>query len=231
MVDLHAHALPNIDDGAKNADMSLEMLKEAKRQGVNMLVATPHCMPENEAKVEEFVTKRRGSFESIRHLISDESLFPRLYLGAEVFLGTDISEYGNLRELCIEGTDYIMLEMDDNVPLNKITEWVYNVKIKGLKPIIAHVDRYSRCFDYIEELSPLGIVFQINAARFLTMSDRRKLKNIFSLYNKFCISSDMHNLTTRPCTMQKAREMADKKFSGISGCLFEKVGMDILHNK
>ncbi len=231
MIDLHSHVLPNIDDGAKSIEMSLEMLSMSKKQGVEIVAATPHCIPESEDKVDEFLCKRLASYQSIKDKITDNALYPKLLLGAEVYLGTDISEYRNLNSLCFENTEYIMLEMSEDVPLNKITEWVYNIKIKGLKPVIAHVDRYSKCFDFIEELSPLGIKFQINASRFFTMKDRRKLKNIFNMYDRYYISSDMHNLTTRASQMDRARIICDKKYPTISKRLFEGIASEIINNR
>ena len=42
MIDIHSHVLPGIDDGSKSVDMSLAMLKESYKQGVDTVVATPH---------------------------------------------------------------------------------------------------------------------------------------------------------------------------------------------
>ena len=42
MIDFHNHILPNVDDGSKSLEMSLNMLKEAKRQGLTDIVNTVH---------------------------------------------------------------------------------------------------------------------------------------------------------------------------------------------
>ena len=33
MIDIHSHIIPGIDDGSKNVEMTLEMLKNAERDG------------------------------------------------------------------------------------------------------------------------------------------------------------------------------------------------------
>ena len=33
MIDIHSHIIPNIDDGSKSLEMSLEMLKRAEESG------------------------------------------------------------------------------------------------------------------------------------------------------------------------------------------------------
>ena len=42
LIDFHNHVLPNIDDGSKSMDMSLEMMKHAAEQGITDVVNTVH---------------------------------------------------------------------------------------------------------------------------------------------------------------------------------------------
>ena len=42
MIDIHNHILPNVDDGSKSTDMSIEMLRHAYDQGVTEVVSTIH---------------------------------------------------------------------------------------------------------------------------------------------------------------------------------------------
>ena len=43
MVDIHAHILPGLDDGADRTRTSLRMAESAAQSGVTDLIATPHC--------------------------------------------------------------------------------------------------------------------------------------------------------------------------------------------
>ncbi|MBR2021020.1 MAG: hypothetical protein IJ939_01155 [Clostridia bacterium] len=231
MFDLHSHVLPFVDDGAKDIEMSLAMLKTAKEQGVELVAATPHCMPKDWESIDAVVEKRNAEYKKMNELISDKNEYPRLVYGTEVHLCKDISEYEELSSLCYCNTNYILLEMPrDNMP-SKIAEWVYNVCIKGYRPVIAHIDRYSFYSEIMDELSHLDVVYQVNAARFLTMSDRRLLRKIFRKHDKFIVSTDMHNLTTRTCNMGKARAVAEKKFPEMCDMLFESGAKAILNNE
>ena len=42
MIDIHAHILPGIDDGAADMNNALEMASLAVESGVTVMVATPH---------------------------------------------------------------------------------------------------------------------------------------------------------------------------------------------
>lgn len=42
VIDFHSHILPGIDDGARNLETSLAMLRQVSSQGVDYMIATPH---------------------------------------------------------------------------------------------------------------------------------------------------------------------------------------------
>jgi len=45
MIDLHAHILPRLDDGAESLEESVEMCRISYGDGVRTIVATPHILP------------------------------------------------------------------------------------------------------------------------------------------------------------------------------------------
>ena len=59
LVDLHCHILPGIDDGAKNLDVSMTLLRKEVQDGVAGIVFTPHFHYER-ISVEDFAAKRRA---------------------------------------------------------------------------------------------------------------------------------------------------------------------------
>src|SRR5579875_3525067 len=46
MVDIHSHVLPDLDDGSRSVEESLEMLRIAAEAGTTDIVATPHASPQ-----------------------------------------------------------------------------------------------------------------------------------------------------------------------------------------
>ena len=42
MIDFHSHILPAMDDGSRNIEESLQMLRMLQEQGVERVIATPH---------------------------------------------------------------------------------------------------------------------------------------------------------------------------------------------
>ena len=43
MIDIHTHILPGVDDGSRDIEESVDMLRMAESSGVRCLAATPHC--------------------------------------------------------------------------------------------------------------------------------------------------------------------------------------------
>ena len=142
MIDVHSHILPELDDGAQNLELAISMLKESTLQGVTDVVSTSHCYPKTEADITNFLHKRKLSYDTLcGGTNSDDTSFPHIHQGCEVNMLTDISDYDNIAALCIENTEYILVEM----PYSPWSDWmidsIYKLTLHGLKPIMAHIDR------------------------------------------------------------------------------------------
>ena len=73
-IDLHAHVLPGVDDGAETLETSLMMLRMASEHGTKALAVTPHGAG---------VTKTQylGKFEHLKAAAARESLPVKLFFG------------------------------------------------------------------------------------------------------------------------------------------------------
>lgn len=209
-VDLHSHIIPYIDDGAKNAKVSIELLKETYRQDITEIVATPHFYG-SEKDIDIFVNKRAAMLEILQDRIAKENIsVPNIRTGAEVMLKIGLSDYTNLCALCIENTDYILLEMP-------YSEWYDNLFAEidkiinkcNLIPIIAHVERYVNIhadYENYNKLLALGVVLQFNAASFINLFSKKKVKELIntSKDRPIVLGSDCHDVRFRNTYLKKA---------------------------
>ena len=67
MIDIHCHILPNIDDGSKNIDESLDMCKIALQNNISDIVATPHFLSFYEA--EKFFQMRNDKLFCLKRIL------------------------------------------------------------------------------------------------------------------------------------------------------------------
>lgn len=226
MIDLHSHCLPGVDDGAKDLQQSMQMLKESFNQGVRICAATPHCTLHRPDSVEAFIQRRKKGFEILKPNLTET--MPKIILGAEVYLDNDINNCPHIERLCLENTDYIMLEFPVDKADARWAEWIYNLNRKGIKVLVAHVDRYMEWEKMMADFKGLDVKYQVNASRFLEFMSGGLVKKLLAYGHDYVISSDMHNTKTRACNMGKAYEKAKKKYGDIAYELFEANGTRLI---
>ncbi len=208
MIDFHSHILPDVDDGALNIKTSLDMINESKAQGINTIVSTSHCYPKCEESIEHFLLRREAAYKQLcNEMATSDTTFPKIHKGCEVNMLTDIAELKNICDLCIENTNYILVEM----PYTPWKEWmldsVYKLTLLGLRPIMAHIDRYT--LQDIENLSNLvdfGVVFQINGELFLDKKMKKIADKIMNDSYAHILGSDMHSMNKRKPNLAEAKE-------------------------
>lgn len=229
MIDLHSHCIPEIDDGAKNVYESRQMLAESFNQGVTICAATPHCIVHHDEDIDKFLIKRADRVGILKEALAhDDVEYPKLILGAEVYFDSDISAIHGVEKLCIEDTPYILVEFPMDKYDSRSAEWLYSLTLKGIKPLIAHVDRYPFRKSLIEDLKGVDLLYQVNASRFLSIGGRKVVKEILQSVGSFIVSSDMHNTLSRPCNMKEAYEKAVKKFPSHAADMFENNAEKVL---
>lgn len=232
MIDFHSHVLPDIDDGAKNTQMSIDMLKLSLESGVSTVIATPHCYITSEDSVESFLSQREHSYEKLKKAIMEQNIsVPEIILGSEVHISPNLSKTPDLKKLCLSGTDYILLEMPYEPWKDWMFEEVYQVTLLGLKPILAHLDRFLSQEKQFQNLYSINVLFQINASAFIEKSTRRKILDFFANDAAHVIGSDMHNLTTRAPNLGEAYSIIENKFGWEYADYLQQNSSRILLNK
>ena len=210
-VDFHSHILPRMDDGSHSVEESLAMLRLSWSQGIRQMILTPHFYPQHTTP-QRFLEKRNRSVELLREGIQGEDALPLLRCGAEVYFYPQMSHSDALRELTIQGTNCLLVEMPFGPWTDRMyaeLEGIYNNL--GLVPIVAHVDRYlGRFRDYgiPGRLADLPVLVQANAECFLKGSRGMKLLASHQIH---LLGSDCHNMTDRKPNLGPALEQIERK--------------------
>jgi protein-tyrosine phosphatase len=217
--DFHIHCLPDFDDGAENAEVSVEMLRQLHCQGVEIAVATPHYYPTNESVV-EFLARREASVSRLRQRLAENAPgvpLPRLLIGAEVHLIQGLAAY-DLSKLAYENTNHILLELPYAPYAPWMSEEIWNIaSTRGLVPVLAHLDRYQPRYQSaeIDDLLEIpGICVQINAVAFEDGRLTRFVRDVFDRGRPVLLGSDAHGIDSRPPDFSAAfRCLAKKRFA------------------
>ena len=210
-VDFHSHILPRLDDGSRSAEESLALLRLSAQQGLRQVILTPHFYPQHTTP-QRFLEKRSRSVELLREGIAGEEGLPLLRCGAEVYFFPQMSHSDALRDLAIQGTDCLLVEMPFCPWTDRMyaeLEGIYNNL--GLIPIVAHVDRYlGRFRDYgiPKRLAELPVLVQANAECFLEGTRGMKLLEKHQIH---LLGSDCHNMKDRKPNLGPAKEQIVRK--------------------
>lgn len=213
LVDFHSHCLPGIDDGARDVETACAMLQKASEQGAATVVATPHFYW-GEHTVESFLQARCAAVEQLRpHM----DRLPPIRLGAEVLLREHISRV-DLRPLCLEGTDVLLVELPFMRPPGWVMEELESIAYnQRLTVMLAHLDRYMPWYsaERIAQFLDLpDVIVQLNAE---TIADRgafRVLQKWLPDCEHMVLGSDMHDLGHRGPELDAAAKMLSKKRQG-----------------
>lgn len=211
MIDWHSHILPGMDDGSKDVAESLAMLQMHLNQQVSTVIATPHFYANDEA-VAAFVERRAKAYETLKEQLPENA--PRILLGAEVRYYQGISRMENLKDLRIEGSKLLLLEM----PMMVWTEYMVRELIElsgksGVQLVLAHVERYLRFQKQSvwNRIAESGILMQVNGSFLTAMASKRKALSLLQEGMVQFIGSDCHNLTDRSPQLEKAFQVIRKK--------------------
>ena len=215
MIDLHAHILPQLDDGAESLEESIEMCRISHKDGVRTIVATPHILegiyPNHRRTI---LAKVQELNEAIRKCINAFRILP----GADVHFSSDmlrLCEDGGIVTVNDKG-QYLMVEFDyQGIPYHA-EDVLFRLMTKGIIPIITHPERNFEIGQRPQrygEMIRMGCLGQVTAMS-LTGGFGSGVKQTAEKLLKsrliHIIASDAHSVNGRPPILSPAVREAEK---------------------
>ena len=219
MIDIHAHILPGVDDGAADLDTALQMARMAADSGVTDLIATPHCNQRfrYENYADEELTER---FVQLEQAVRDAAISLRLHRGIEVYGTLDTAQLlqqGKLTTLC--GSRYLLLEFDFSEEPSFMAHVLRSVRAEGVTPIVAHPERYRALQSdpsVLYEWVLRGIHLQINKGSLSGYFGRSAFQTAMRLLRHDLasfVASDAHGVNRRTPVLTDAYDWVQEQFS------------------
>ena len=212
MIDIHCHILPNVDDGSESLEESIAMAKIAESEGITRIVNTSHCHFDfkykkgNELKLE---------LEKFNQVLKEENINIEVLLGNELYYTSDLIErFDELDFFSMNNSKYILMEFSPiNFPKN-IEDVIYEIKIRGYIPIIAHAERYKQVqedvnivLDCIKE----GALIQVNASSILGKNG----ENVEDTSKKLLDNNMVHFVATDAHSSNRRRPLIKDSYNYI----------------
>ncbi|MDT7833435.1 CpsB/CapC family capsule biosynthesis tyrosine phosphatase [Flavobacteriaceae bacterium S356] len=162
-VDIHSHLLPGIDDGAKSINNSIELIQKMHSFGIKNFITTPHVLGDLYPNSTETIKEKL--------LIIQKELANRgmndvaIRASAEYMMDEQFSDRLEAGDILPLKDNLILVEMSYfNAPLN-LYDILFEIQLKGYKPILAHPERYNfyhQEFANYYKLKKAGCLFQLN---------------------------------------------------------------------
>lgn len=162
-VDIHSHILPGIDDGAKNIDTSIKLISKMYSYGIKNFIATPHVLGDVYPNSTKTILEK---LELVKKALKENGYEDiNISASAEYMMDEQFSARLEKNDIIPLKDNLILVEMSYfNAPYN-LYEVLFEIQLKGYKPILAHPERYNfyhNDFESYYKLKKAGCLFQLN---------------------------------------------------------------------
>lgn len=215
MLDIHCHILYSLDDGAKSIEESATMLKIANDDGIKKIYASPHYVSNYfEPDYDEIIQK----VELLNSIAEQKNLDIKVFPGNEVMLDKNTKHLLKEKKIItLNNSKYILIELPmDNLPDYALDE-IYELRVLGLIPILAHPERYKFIIDkpyLINDLVKEGCLIQINSGSIRGVFGKNVQKTARKLIEHgICsfVASDAHSSNIRKPKIKEALEIVKEQ--------------------
>jgi protein-tyrosine phosphatase len=153
-VDLHSHILPGLDDGSPDLPTSLAMIDGLAGLGFSTICATPHQKTNQYLPTLEAISV---AHKEVLEAVKTRDWQLRIPLAAENMW--DSTLYERMESGAIPGYDdskvFLMEFVPNQLPLG-LFERIFDLRCKGMLPVVAHPERYSPLWKDPETLEKLA---------------------------------------------------------------------------
>jgi protein-tyrosine phosphatase len=206
VIDLHCHILDAIDDGARDADDSVGMARQAEEDGIEAVCATPHIRHDHDVRVEELA----GRVAGLNARLEQELVAVRILQGGEV-AETAVEGLGEeeLARVALGGGNWILLEPAPGPLSDTLLRRVGHLHERGYRALVAHPERHlsADMFERMAALVAEGALIQATADFFLREQMAVGMLAMAERGLVHVLSSDAHTvLTGRPVRLSPALE-------------------------
>ena len=213
MIDFHNHILPNMDDGSSSLEMSLEMLENASKQGITDVVNTVHYQHPKLIGIDISLDKIRKKVDLIQSALNKNKIPIKIHYGAEVFFLPNLLDIMHDPLTTFLNGKYMLIEFQPHQIPDIQKQELFDLKMAGITPIIAHPERYKPVqanSEFLTNWLEAGCVIQVDAGSVLgTLGKSAKNMSERIIKNGWChiLGSDSHNNNKRNFCLKEAYEL------------------------
>lgn len=138
-VDIHAHLLYGLDDGARTLSESVEIAKLAAGDDVGYITCTPHMSAGRLIERERIIER----VEEVRRAIKAARIGVKIWPGAEYRMFPELADLAQKRRLVTVGKSerHVLVELPwTEIPIYA-QDLFFKLQLVGYTPVLAHPER------------------------------------------------------------------------------------------
>ena len=163
-VDIHSHLLPGIDDGAKDMEDSINLIQKMSSFGIKNFITTPHILGDVYPNTPEIIKSKLKEVKD--EVLKRNILDITIDAAAEYMMDEQFATIIEKNEEILTIKDNLVLvEMSYFSPPMNLYDLLFQLQLKGYKPILAHPERYNSYhtnFQNYYTLKRAGCLLQLN---------------------------------------------------------------------
>ncbi|MCD8740555.1 histidinol phosphatase [Mucilaginibacter roseus] len=161
--DIHSHLLPGIDDGSPDLQSSISYITSLNQLGFQKFICTPHIFMEVHPNNLNTIT---GALEKVLAADEIKRLGVSVSAAAEYMVDNDFGPLMNAGDGMMElPGKHLLIEMSYLSETPDIESYIFELNVRGYKPILAHPERYTfyhRKPEKINRFKDMGCLLQLN---------------------------------------------------------------------
>ncbi|CAL29258.1 tyrosine-protein phosphatase [Staphylococcus carnosus] len=202
MIDIHNHIISGIDDGPKNEESMLDLIKQAANQGIKGIVATPHHL---HTKYSNDFTNVEKRVDKLNDSLEIKELGITIYTGQEIRVSDQIlSDIDDGKIQGVNYSKYLLIELPSHKVPHFTQRLIYEIQTRGYIPVIVHPERnkaIAQDVNLLFELINIGALSQLTASSLTGKSGKNIQKLSFQMIEHnlvHFVASDAHSTEQRP---------------------------------
>jgi protein-tyrosine phosphatase len=194
--DLHSHLIPGIDDGSRDIEESLRLVRGLYALGYRHLVTTPHTMSHRFPNTTDTILR---GLDTLREAVEGSGIPVTIDAASEYYLDEHFLEQIRRKNLLTFGNNEVLFEMSYVIAPLELDTVLFELQSAGYTPVLAHPERYLYLHNDIEKYARLkaqGVRFQVNInslGGYYSKSVQKAAKNLMERGWIDYLGSDAHH--------------------------------------
>ncbi len=220
MIDFHSHILPQVDDGSRSMDESIEMAKMYVKAGFSHVTATPHCLPGTSMVPDpQFILSK---IELLSTVLKENEIPLTILQGMEIGIDPGLVDLlKQERILTLGGSNTLLLE----TPFQQLPygwEWLMmELKTAGNNVLMAHPERSAQLIrdpDICRQFIDMGLYLQVTWDSFMGKNGSDSMRLAYHIIQNgyvHVMATDSHHAHVRnPSNVNEGVERMAKLIGG-----------------